>query len=135
MPNILFNRFIMQKRILVIDDDELMLGALDSFLRFEKFDTETVARAELIYQAVASFNPDLIIMDIKLGNADGRLICDDLKDNLTSSNIPIILLTGLSYWEIALIDCKADAIIGKPYESSSLLNTIDQLLMGSVTHL
>ncbi|WP_316846919.1 response regulator transcription factor [Pedobacter psychrodurus] len=124
----------MQKRILVIDDDELMLGALDSFLVFENFLTETVVSAKLIDQALAGFKPDLIIMDIRLDAADGRLICDELKGKSGSSGIPIILLTGLSYREIALIDCKADAIIGKPYESSSLLNTIDQLLKGLASY-
>jgi len=121
----------MQKRILVIDDDEMMLASLELFLTDENYLIETIDSSEMIDPALAKFAPELIIMDIKLDRADGRVICDELKANSITSHIPIILLTGLSYEEIAEIDCQADAIIGKPYESSSLLFTIKQLLLAA----
>jgi DNA-binding response OmpR family regulator len=117
----------MRKRILVVDDDELLLAALGGFLLMEGFDTQAVSRAVLVDDAVAAFKPDLIVMDIMLDTADGRIICDRLKSDAGTSHIPIILLTGLSYSEIAEIDCKADAIVGKPYDRS-LMRTIGQLL-------
>jgi len=116
----------MEKKILVIDDDELLLEALDCFLRHENFCTHTVAKAEEVDTAIEDFTPDLIVMDIRLDTADGRIICDKLKSGVTTSHIPIVLLTGLSYDEIALLDCQADAIIGKPYDHKSLLRTINQ---------
>ena len=118
----------MQKRIMVIDDDEMMLESLGLFLTDENYLIKTVDNSEMIDPALAKFNPELIIMDIRLDGADGRIICDGLKANSTTSHIPIILLTGMSYDEIALIDCEADAIMGKPYESTWLLSTIKQLL-------
>lgn len=118
----------MGTKILVVDDDELLLGALDCFLRHAHFLTRTVAKAELIETEVADFRPDLILMDIRLDTADGRIICDNLKSQAGTSHIPIILLTGLSYNEIAFLDCQADAVIGKPYNIDSLLRIIDQCL-------
>jgi len=118
----------MKKKILVIDDDELLLDALDCFLKHEHFCTRTVAKAEQVETAIEDFIPDLIVMDIRLDTADGRIICDKLKSEVTTSHIPVILLTGLSYSEIALMDCQADAIIGKPYDHKSLLHTINQCL-------
>lgn len=120
--------YIMAERILVIDDDELMLEALEMFLIQEEFHIRTLAKAELVELAVADFKPDLIVMDIRLDTADGRIICDGLKSNSGTSHIPIILLTGLGYDEIARIDCQADAIIGKPYDNGALLYTIHQSL-------
>jgi DNA-binding response OmpR family regulator len=118
----------MKKKILMVDDDELLLDALDCFLRHEHFCTYTVAKAEQVETAIEDFIPDLIVMDIRLDNADGRIICDKLKSEAATSHIPIVLLTGLSYDEIALMDCLADAIIGKPYDHRSLLHTINQCL-------
>ena len=118
----------MNNKILLIDDDELMLEALDCFLMMEHFNTHKVAKAEQIIQSVNDFKPDLIVMDIRLDTADGRTVCDELKSKTSTSHIPIILLTGLTFDEIAYIDCSADAIIGKPFLNSSLLHTINQLL-------
>ena len=118
----------MGTKILVVDDDELLLGALDRFLRQAHFHTRTVAKAELVETEVAGFRPDLILMDIHLDTADGRIICDNLKSQAGTSHIPIILLTGLSYDEIALLDSQADAVIGKPYSNDSLLHVINQCL-------
>jgi len=118
----------MGKKILVIDDDELMLRALDCLLMHEEFQTKTLAKAELIENVVSDFRPDLIVMDIRLDTADGRTVCDRLKADESTSHIPIILLTGLTFNEIAHMDCHADAIIGKPFKNSSLLHTIKQFL-------
>jgi DNA-binding response OmpR family regulator len=118
----------MGKKILVVEDDNLLLEALDNLLMHEHFLTRTVVRAEEVESEVLDFLPDLIIMDIRLDSGDGRIICDKIKSEIATSHIPIVLLTGLSYDEIALIDCKADAIIGKPYDNTSLLRTIDQCL-------
>ncbi|WP_316843881.1 response regulator [Pedobacter psychrodurus] len=118
----------MGKKILVVEDDKLSLAALDNFLSYENFLTRAVAHAEEVEIAVEEFKPDLIVMDIRLDTADGRTICDKLKSGAGTSHIPIVLLTGLSYDEIARLDCQADAIIGKPFESGSLLYTINQCL-------
>jgi len=118
----------MAEKILVIDDDELMLEVLEVFLTQEDFHIQTVAKAQLVELAIANFKPDLIVMDIRLDTADGRTICDELKSNSGTSHIPVILLTGLGYDEIAWIDCQADAIIGKPFDNGSLLHTINQFL-------
>lgn len=118
----------MGAKILVIDDDILMLGVLDCFLTVEGFQTLSLEKARFVDYAVSDFRPDLILMDIHLDTADGRTICDGLKSRADTSHIPIILLTGLDYNEIARIDCQADAIIGKPYENASLLLTINQFI-------
>lgn len=120
----------MIKRILTIDDDELVLLSMEAFLVKEGFQVMTINREELIEDAVTRFNPDLITLDILLTNADGRDICDKLKSGRTTSHIPVILLTALDYNEISRIECEADAIIGKPFETGSLLSTI-HLLLGS----
>ena len=121
-------KFLMPNRILIVDDDEMVLRALDSFLSDQQYLIQTVDRAEKIEVAVSRFAPQLIILEIRLDTSDGRLICDDLKSSSKTAHIPIVLLTALNHREIALIECQADAIIGKPFEGSSLLPTIRDLI-------
>ena len=118
----------MGTKILLVNDDELLLGALECFLTIEQFQTRTVAKAELVETEVTDFRPNLIVMDIRLDTCDGRVICDKLKSQAGTSHIPIVLLTGLSYDEIAFLDSRADAVIGKPYCNDSLLHIINQCL-------
>lgn len=77
---------------------------------------------------MSKFAAELIILDIRWDKSDGRLICDDLKSNVGTAHTPFILLAAMNYEEIALIECKANAIIGKPFEGSSLLFTIKRLI-------
>jgi len=118
----------MEKKILVIDDDRLMLKSLELLLIEAGYQVKAVSEAELITRAIRDFIPDLLLMDIRFENADGRLICDDLKKHPETQDLPIILITAISYEEISAIECNADAIIGKPYHGDFLLQHIDQLI-------
>lgn len=119
----------MQNRILLIDDDELILNSLKSLLSNENFIVQALDSSEGIDDIILLFRPHLIILDIKLPGADGREICDQLKSRQETSHIPIILLTALSYEEIARVECNADATIGKPFDGNNLISTIRQMLV------
>ncbi|RZK19320.1 MAG: response regulator [Pedobacter sp.] len=117
----------MNKRILIIDDDQHMLCALEFLFTEEGYLVEAINAAAMVIPTVLKFQPEIILMDIRLGDGDGRLICDELKNSPITKHLPVILLTALSYREISEFDCLADAIIGKPYDIKYLLNTVSQL--------
>lgn len=120
---------VMNKKILVIDDEPLFLEVLSTVLTEEGFTVEYAEKADSIYSLLDSFKPDLLILDIRIADVDGRTICNELKQHPFTKNLPIIMLTGISYEEISELDCYADAIIGKPYKYDNLLLTIKQLLL------
>lgn len=118
----------MKKKILVVDDDLLLLGSLELLLSDEGYKVKLVDKSSLIRESIDVFNPDLIIMDILLDDGDGREICDCIKNSNHTAEIPIILLTALSHQKISEFDCQADAIIGKPCNYTILLQTASDLL-------
>lgn len=118
-----------KNKILVIDDDVELLEALEDFLCTEGFEVRSSPNHQSIDKLNEDFHPDLIILDIALGDGDGRTICDELKNRDATAHIPILLLTGLSYQDISEIECLADGIIGKPFESSHLLLNIKELIL------
>ncbi|MCX2430765.1 MULTISPECIES: response regulator [unclassified Pedobacter] len=115
-------------KILVIDDDQSVLDSLELLLESEGYHVKSINSPTLIADSLMDFTPNLILMDIRLGNEDGRLLCNEMKQNSFTEHIPIILVTGLSFNEISKIDCMADAILGKPYHMQNLLLTINTLL-------
>lgn len=115
-------------KVLIIDDDQNFLKFLQETLETKGFAVSSLAQHKLINEYIENFKPDLILLDIKLDDKDGRLICNELKAKSLTEHIPIILITGLSYNEISEIDCSADAILGKPFSMANLFRTINDLL-------
>ncbi|MFD2286195.1 response regulator [Pedobacter petrophilus] len=122
----------MNKKILFLDDDPIALYSFGAILKDAGYEVRCVESTELFSSQVDEFLPNLIILDIRLGNTDGRKICNELKLNMATRNIPIVMLTALSHEEISEMECEADAIIGKSLESANLLLTVGVLLKNQV---
>ena len=73
--------------------------------------------------------PDIIISDIKMPIISGAEMCEKLKRNITTSHIPIILLTALSSEEdkVAGYKAGADAYITKPFNSQTLVARVENI--------
>ncbi|MFC4143550.1 PleD family two-component system response regulator [Pedobacter mendelii] len=118
----------MNNKILFLDDDPLALYSFGEVLKNAGYEVRCVESPELFSSQIDDFLPNLIILDISLGNTDGRRICNELKLTLATQNIPIVMLTALSHEEISEMECEADAIIGKSHDSANLLLTVSGLL-------
>lgn len=115
-------------KILVVDDDIDILTLVKMSLKINGFDVEALSKWEQIYNNIDSFSPDLILLDVSLGGADGREICKNLKTNAETAHIPVILFSANADMEKSLAYCHAEAFISKPYELSYFLNTIKQTI-------
>lgn len=74
--------------------------------------------------------PDIVVSDILMPEMDGVELCRKLKNDITTSHIPVILLTALHSIndEIKGLDLGADAYISKPFNDDLLLAQIKNLL-------
>ena len=66
-------------RILIIDDDVDLLFLGSSLLKQRGFEVFSLSSADEAFEIVRSFKPHLILLDVKLGDQDGRNICLKLK--------------------------------------------------------
>ena len=118
----------MNKKILFLDDDPMALYSFGAVLTDAGYDVRCIESPEMLSSEVNNFAPELIILDIRLRNADGRKICNELKLAVSTRYIPISMLTALSHEEISKMECDADAIIGKSLDTKNLLLTVGNLL-------
>jgi DNA-binding response OmpR family regulator len=115
-------------RILIIDDEEDVLVPLKNLLEREGFEVATLSRGGTTFKTVDVFKPDVMLLDIKLSEHDGRDICYELKSNNKTKNIKIILCSAHVLGENGYVDYGADDFISKPFKIQSLVKKINRHL-------
>src|SRR4030095_2362441 len=111
-------------RILIIDDDVDLLFLGSSLLKQRGFEVFSLSKADEAVETVKSFRPDLTLLDVKLGNLDGRDICLRLKSDPDTSFIKIILYSAFPETSVEYSKDGADDFIVKPYEFNHLVERI-----------
>ncbi|MCA9386963.1 response regulator [Candidatus Dojkabacteria bacterium] len=85
-----------KKRILLVEDDEILSSALTMKLKQAGFAIENCYSGDLALNLARDFDPDLILLDIILPKVKGTTIIRQLKHDSELSHIPVIMLTNLS---------------------------------------
>lgn len=109
--------------ILLIDDDEVMVDVLDQRLRRQGYET-LVARGGDEGLALARRHlPTLIVLDLRLPDADGFQVCQELADASATCAIPVIILSGMERPDIIRRSRAAGCqyFVHKPYDPNALL--------------
>lgn len=115
---------ITMNKILILDDDIDILSVVKMLLTMNHYRVHTISDWRNISGEIEDFSPDLLLLDVSLGGADGRDICKKLKNSKETQDIPIVLFSANTNFKTDLRGCKADAFITKPFESSYLIKTI-----------
>jgi len=120
----------MNAKILVVDDQRDLLKLLNMALSQEGYIVRTAASGTEALSVIAAEKPDLILLDIILGDISGIKITTKLKHEAETSHIPIILLTAKdSETDIIVgLSVGADDYITKPFSTKVLLARMDAVL-------
>jgi len=117
----------MKKKILVADDDPAIVDSVQIILELEGYNVSTTVDGETVYGLKRNF-PDLLLLDIWMSRLDGREICRYLKDNPSTKNIPIIIISASKDVEASAVMAGADGFIAKPFEMDDLLTKVKNVL-------
>jgi two-component system phosphate regulon response regulator PhoB len=121
------------KRILVLDDDPDIGTMIKMMLEYKGYDVIVSDRAESAQQIMANDNIGLVIMDMLLSGVNGTDLCIDLKKNLVTSQIPIIMISAHPNAKEICLQAGADEFISKPFDMNDILSKIDRLLNKTVS--
>src|SRR5450432_3058853 len=120
--------FFTMYKILVVDDDVDLLDMLKLFLEKQNFMVYAISKWENILPAINAFDPTLILLDISLSGADGRVICKQLKTNKETENIPILLFSANYQVKHTIREFLADDFIEKPFDLADFTSRINLIL-------
>ncbi|KIO75281.1 hypothetical protein TH53_21510 [Pedobacter lusitanus] len=115
----------MNKKILIFDDDQEVLTAMESLLDFVDWDLITFSTGRDAMLKIGNEKPDLILMDIELDGFDGREICRSIKENTNLQHIPIILISGQLREEMVInTEFGPDDFLPKPFNIGDLIDKV-----------
>lgn len=117
----------MKQRILIIEDDTTIQQQLKNLLIGNGYEAESATDFSAVIGLVKSYEPHLVLLDIKLPGEDGFAICSQIR---AFSDMPIIFVTSSNtdMDELSSIMLGGDAFITKPYNTAILLAKISALL-------
>ena len=104
----------MAKRILLVDDEPLIIKGLKYTLEQEGYETLSAMDGEEALNVFFSNNVDIVLLDVMLPKMDGIQVCQRIRE---SSNVPIIMLTakGEDMDKILGLEYGADDYMTKPF--------------------
>lgn len=87
----------MQKKILLIDDDQDLLRSIQVTLESQGFSVKTAKDGDSGYTMMTNDPPDLLVLDVMMKtNLEGYYLLHKIKKNKLFISLPIILLTGMA---------------------------------------
>lgn len=115
-------------RILLVDDEAAITSTLAPFLERAGFMLDVADNGETALLRVASFAPDLIILDVLMPKLDGREVCRQLR--AAGNWTPIIMLTqvGEATERAMALEEGADDYLNKPFDPQELVARMKAVL-------
>lgn len=118
-------------RILVVDDDPVIIKLYQIILKKEGFDIDIAICGEDALTAVGKQKPDVILLDVILPDYSGLELCSQIKANPNCIGIKIILVSGMEISPVRVaegIELGADDYLVKPFDHKELLARIKNCL-------
>jgi CheY-like chemotaxis protein len=116
---------IMKQKILIADDDESIRDIFNIILVKAGYEIEVKEDANEIFKNNFKI-PDLFLIDKLLSGVDGLEVCRHLKNNPTTRNIPVVMVSASPDIGTLAIKAGADDFVEKPFELTYLLNVIER---------
>jgi two-component system phosphate regulon response regulator PhoB len=117
-------------KVLIVEDDPDMRELLKRLLERDGYEIASAENSAAALAATASFQPDLVLLDVVLGGEDGRALLSKLRE---ISDVPAVFVTarGLEMDRINGLRMGADDYIVKPFSSGELSARIETVLRRS----
>lgn len=117
-------------RILICDDDPLLIELMSFRLRAKGFEVITATDGEEALAKLASERPSLIVLDAMMPRLDGFEVLSRMKSDRAVSHIPVIMLTARKGEKdiVSALERGADDYLVKPFIPEELLARLSKLL-------
>jgi len=123
----------MPKKVLIADDEENIVTALEFLLQRRGYETRVAKNGDDALSEVERFAPDLVLLDVMMPRKSGYEVCQRMRARPEWRHIKIIMLSakGRDVEVSKGVSLGADLYITKPFSNTELVAKIDGLLAGA----
>ena len=116
-----------KQKVLIVDDDDNIAELISLYLTKECFETMIVYDGESGMGTIASFDPNLILLDLMLPGIDGYQVCREVRAKYST---PIIMLSakGEIFDKVLGLELGADDYMEKPFDTKELVARVKAVL-------
>ncbi|GAB3927391.1 response regulator transcription factor [Mucilaginibacter myungsuensis] len=115
-------------KILLVEDDIGIRDVMSLVLSLEGFEVISLPDGRDVFGQVGTEHPDLVLLDVMLGDLDGRVICEALKSDPTTEQIPVMIVSAShGYVHDHLQTCRANDFLSKPFDINELIAKVKRL--------
>jgi PleD family two-component response regulator len=116
------------KRVIVVDDSEVVLLMSSAALQSAGYDVKTLMRWEDLDGALKDFRPDLILFDVNMPEMYGDFALMFFKEERDITDIPILLYSDIDVGELEqrAKDCGADGFVSKTWGVERMVEVVGE---------
>ncbi len=120
----------MAHKILIADDEPNIVISLEFLMKKEGFDVAVAGDGEEALAKVASFRPDMLLLDVMMPKKSGFEVCEILRSDAANVGLQIVMLTAKGRdTEVAKgLALGADAYVTKPFSTKDLVAKVKGML-------
>ena len=120
----------MGKKILIVDDEPNIIISLEFLMKKEGFEIAVAGDGDEALLKVASFEPDLVLLDVMMPKKSGYEVCEALRADPARAGLLILMLTAKGRdTEVAKgLAIGADAYVTKPFSTKDLVTKVKGML-------
>jgi len=106
----------MKKCIYVVEDNPNIREIIEFLLTEELYEVKGFKDTKAFWQQMQKQKPDMIILDIMLPDGNGIDICTELKHNIRTYAIPVMMMSANNHLAHLKSKCTAEDFINKPFD-------------------
>ncbi|MFT3895753.1 MAG: response regulator [Anaerolineales bacterium] len=112
-------------KVLLAEDDPTMVSLLKVLLKMEGFDVVALSSDANVPDSVVSEKPDVLFMDVHIGQQNGMDIMKLIRKNPETSGLRVVMTSGLNVKDECL-RCGANHFLLKPFMPDDLISVLKQ---------
>jgi len=118
------------KTILVVDDSPVVRKLIAGKLQESGYNVLSASSGAEALAVISNATPDLVLLDIAMPKMDGYQVCENIRKNVATKNIPVVLISGKDgyYDENRAQTAGTSSYISKPFGPETLMKALETYL-------
>lgn len=119
---------LMKKCIYVVEDNPNIREIIEFLLIEELYEVRTCKNTNDFWLQMNKQVPDMVILDIMLPDGNGLDICNTLKRNIKTHDIPVMMMSANNHLNAVKAKCDAEDFINKPFDLNDFASRVEKYL-------